>query len=117
MGLREENLKHKETLDMLEDARERLERVEGSLEEQEKCKEELNAKVKRIERLDFKIDDMEKEIQEKDERALALGKQLNDVRKQFNHARDESLEDVFKTSDKTEANNSSKSVSNSNNKQ
>ena len=100
IGLRERVVKHKETLDMLEEARDKLMKVEDSHIELKQCKEEL--KTKSVERYELlgKLDEMKKLIQEKDERALELGKRLNDVRKQFNKAKDEAVESVFKTNDK-----------------
>ena len=99
IGLRERVVKHKETLDLLEEARDRLMKVEDSHVGLNQCNEALKTKSGERYKLIAKIDEMKKLIQEKDERALELGKRLNDVRKQFNKAKDEAVESVFKPND------------------
>ena len=85
---------------MLEEAKDRLTKVEENQIGLDECSKELKAKSVETYELTAKIEEMKTVIKEKDERALELGKRLNDVRKQFNQAKDEAVEDVFKASDK-----------------
>lgn len=85
---------------MLAEAKDRLTKVEENQIGLDECSKDLKSKSVETYKLTAKIEEMKIVIKEKDERALELGKRLNDVRKQFNQAKDEAAEDVFKTSDK-----------------
>ena len=91
-------VKQGETLEILKDAQETLENEEENKKKLENCK--LQVKREKAD-CDIKIGAIQTEMKQKDERTLELGKLLNDARKQFNHAKDETFDEVFKPLAKT----------------
>ena len=74
-------LGHKQTLEVLKETKEKLTNAEKSRDKA--CKENT---VKVFE-LTAIIEDYKKKIEEKDARALELGKRLSEIRTQYNQAR------------------------------